>query len=124
MKISMVPADIESLYPTLGRRIHELRVNRRLSQEEVGKALQLTRATVANIESGKQRVLVHTLVAIAGILGVGIGELLLAQEQGRLQSPNPRRAPRPVGIEEQLQQKLNVTADQASEIVRQIDLSG
>lgn len=49
-----------------------------MTQEQLGKALQppMTRASIANIEQGKQRVLVYALVQMAQIFGVEAEDLL------------------------------------------------
>ena len=51
----------------LGARLRKLRVKAHLSQEQVGDRLTppITRAAVANIEGGKQRILAHTLAQLA-----------------------------------------------------------
>jgi transcriptional regulator with XRE-family HTH domain len=48
-----------------------------MKQQEVGALLNppMTRASIANIEAGKQRVLAHTLVELANILKVTVDEL-------------------------------------------------
>jgi transcriptional regulator with XRE-family HTH domain len=69
---------IEPLYVDLGRRIHVLRAERGWTQEQLGKQLNppVTRASIANIEMGKQRLLVHTLVQITDILKLKLQDLL------------------------------------------------
>lgn len=60
-------AMIELYYRRLGARVRAARKAARLTQGEVGQLLDppVTRASVANIELGKQRVLSHTLVQLA-----------------------------------------------------------
>lgn len=82
---SAVASSIEPIYKTIGMRIARLRESRHLTQEELGKKLALpprglTRAAISNIESGRQRLLVHTLLAIARALQVEPQELLASQE--------------------------------------------
>ncbi len=71
-------ADIEPLYKDLGRRIHEARDRAGMTQQEVADRLvpKVTRASVANMESGKQRILCHTLVALSAVLSTRPEELL------------------------------------------------
>jgi transcriptional regulator with XRE-family HTH domain len=74
-----VPASkIEPFYEDLGRRVQTYRNRIRLSQESLGSALEprVTRASIANIEAGKQRVLTHTLVQLAVALDVEVLTLL------------------------------------------------
>jgi transcriptional regulator with XRE-family HTH domain len=68
----------EPFYRLLGATIAASRVRGGMSQQQLGDLLtpRVTRACVANIESGKQRVLVHTLVQIAEALGMAPSELL------------------------------------------------
>jgi transcriptional regulator with XRE-family HTH domain len=67
-----------AFYEGLGRRLHALRKRKGLTQEQLGARLapQMTRASIANIESGKQRVLAHTLLQFAAALDVGADDLL------------------------------------------------
>ena len=69
--------DSGAFYATLGRRIQAHRRGR-LTQEQLASRLDppLTRAAIANIEGGKQGVLVYTLIQIASHLGVSPADLL------------------------------------------------
>lgn len=68
---------IEPFYVYLGERIARVRTEKGLTQGQLGKALDppVTRATVSNIESAKQRCMAHTLTQLARALGVEVGEL-------------------------------------------------
>jgi transcriptional regulator with XRE-family HTH domain len=72
------PIKIEPLYRDLGPRIQARRIELGLSQERLGSALrpQVTRASIANIEAGKQRILTHTLVQLAEALDLEVSALL------------------------------------------------
>ena len=59
------PADV---YRELGRRIRRHRTAARLTQAHVAAIARISRASVANIEAGRQQVLVHHLYAIADAL--------------------------------------------------------
>ena len=67
----------EEFYAFLGARVRTLRQQRGLTQEQLGSRLTptVTRASVANIESGKQRVLAHTLVQLSVALDVSLDDL-------------------------------------------------
>lgn len=69
---------VESIYPEIGRNIQCARDARGMSQASLGARLMppLTRASIANMEGGKQRILVHTLLSIAQILAVPLSDLL------------------------------------------------
>ncbi len=70
----------ELIYPEIGRRLLEIRKGK-YTQEQLAEALavrgvQLKRASIANIENGKQRVMLHILYEIAELLKVDISKLL------------------------------------------------
>jgi transcriptional regulator with XRE-family HTH domain len=73
---------VEPIYRTIGARIRDARRRRDLTQAELGARVvpSMSRASVANIEAAKQRLLAHTLVQIARILGVGVGSLTEAHD--------------------------------------------
>ena len=73
----MKPAD-DLFYRELGQRIRTFRTEQRLTQAALGLRLDppVTRAAIANVENGKQRVLARTLVQLAQILRIKIDELL------------------------------------------------
>src|SRR5690348_11744619 len=68
----------EPFYEELGRRIAQRRAERNLSQKDLGEMMQprMTRASLANIENGKQRVLAHTLVQLAAALECDVNALV------------------------------------------------
>lgn len=110
-------AEAQAFYSSLGRRLQDSRKARGLTQEQLGTLLKppLTRASIANIEAGKQGVLVHTLVQLAGALQVGISDLLSEQTAGTPEEPELRSRVRSELIEktgvapeasERLMQKL------------------
>jgi transcriptional regulator with XRE-family HTH domain len=47
-----------------------------MSQAALAKAVGLSRTSITNIEQGRQPVNIHTLYAMADILGVEVGDLL------------------------------------------------
>lgn len=74
-------SDVGRFYAEVGRRIREARMpeaagGRRVSQNELAQAANLTRTSIANIERGRQKVLLHTLVAFAETLSVEPGSLI------------------------------------------------
>ncbi len=71
-------ADIEPFYKDLGKRIQGARDRAGLTQQDVADRLipKVTRASIANMESGKQRILCHTLVALSAVLSMQPEELL------------------------------------------------
>lgn len=67
----------EEFYVLLGNRVRTFRQQRALTQEQLGSRLTptMTRASVANIETGKQRVLAHTLIQLSSALDVSVDDL-------------------------------------------------
>jgi transcriptional regulator with XRE-family HTH domain len=99
----------EAIYVIFGRRLRELREKNRLPQEELAAFSGLTRSSIANIENGKQRVMLHQLIKFAEALRVDLDALVPVklQESGMqeakqdyldhlriLARPTTRREPR------------------------------
>ena len=70
------PPESEEIYERVGRNVAERRREAGLSQTELAKRCGLTRGSIANIESGRQRPTLHTLSDIAGALEVDMLSLL------------------------------------------------
>src|SRR5687768_7809828 len=69
-------AALTAFYAEVGRRIREARSARQLTQEALARQVQLQRASVANIERGKQKLLLHTFQELCDALRVTPLELL------------------------------------------------
>lgn len=69
-------AENDGFYEEVGRLVRKKRTERRMTQEELGAAISLTRTSITNIERGRQKLLLHTLTAIAEALRVAPGDLL------------------------------------------------
>lgn len=95
---------IEPFYEALGAEIRKIRENRKMTQTQLGLALDppSTRASIANIENGKQRVLGHTLSQLSRLLDVEVAELIPPSE-GRAKAPST------MDVERELRKKLNLT---------------
>ncbi len=72
----MTELEQKSLYITIGLKIKEFRQNRGLNQEKFAKLLNLTRASIVNIEQGRQRLSIHLLYDICKIVNVTIKDIL------------------------------------------------
>ena len=74
----LVPSarDPEAIYQVFGRRLRELREKNHVPQQELATLSGLNRSSIANIESGKQRVLLHQVLQFAEALHVTLGELV------------------------------------------------
>jgi transcriptional regulator with XRE-family HTH domain len=68
--------DPEAIYRVFGRKLREVRVGKRIPQQELATLSGLTRASITNIESGRQRVLLHQAVQFAEALGVDLAEIV------------------------------------------------
>ncbi len=66
----------EAIYRVFGQKLRELRLRKQIPQQELATLSGLTRASVANIESGRQRVLLHQAVEFAEALGVSLAEIV------------------------------------------------
>jgi DNA-binding XRE family transcriptional regulator len=70
--------DQSGFYQEVGRRIREARKRRKpiLTQEALAELVSLTRTSITNVEKGRQKFLLHTLVDIAVALQVQPASLL------------------------------------------------
>lgn len=65
-----------AFYKQVGKRVKRARLSLGLSQEALAAKLELTRTSITNIEQGRQRVMLHTIMDLAGALGVSLGDLV------------------------------------------------
>lgn len=102
---------IEPFYLGFGPQVQAARRRLGLSQAQLGRRLNpaLTRASIANIENAKQRVLGHTLVELAEILDLSLRDL-----RGR---PQRSVGPDEVKIEAELSEKLGISLPDARKLV-------
>jgi len=79
---------VEPVYRRIGLRIRELRQSSKWSQEDLAERLSppMTRASMANIETAKQRLLTHTALQLCDLFGVTPDALLLPTASGVLLS--------------------------------------
>jgi transcriptional regulator with XRE-family HTH domain len=108
---------VENFYLLLGAKVRTIRQQKGLTQEQLGSRLTptMTRASVANIETGKQRVLAHTLLQLASALGVPLDDLtrtepvsvtadvseqlnVVLRKRLRLSEAQAQRLTRPLGL--------------------------
>lgn len=75
-------AAITNLYTAIGARLAEARQQRGIRQADLAGAVGLTRASIANIENGAQRIQVHTLIAAAQALGIDPADLITKALEG------------------------------------------
>lgn len=71
---------VEPVYGEIGKAIRSYRDKRGVTQADLAKATGLTRTSIVNIEQGRQRFMVHTLLDVARALRVGPEDLLSTTE--------------------------------------------
>ena len=79
-------AGTTGFYKQIGGRIAEKREAAELSQTQLAERAGLSRSTIANIESGRQQLLVHVLVAVARALGTPLLDLIPADDAPALKT--------------------------------------
>lgn len=67
---------MEWMYPKIGQRIRETRTKKQISQQDLAKEIGLTRTSIVNIEQGRQKIMIHSLYAVAKVLDVPVATLL------------------------------------------------
>lgn len=69
------------LYRHIGEAVRRRRRELELTQEGLAERLDISRASLANIETGRQRILIHHLYSLARALGQEITALLPASHE-------------------------------------------
>lgn len=72
---------MEWMYEQIGRRIRVERQRKGFSQERLAQAAGLSRASIVNVERGRQKVMVHSLYAIANVLEIDVYALMPSKDQ-------------------------------------------
>lgn len=72
--------DESEIYTQLGRLVRQHRQRLRMSQHSLAEAIELSRASVANIEAGRQHIPLHQLFRLARALKVDAFTLLPRKE--------------------------------------------
>lgn len=60
----------EEIYVTVGRRVRTRREQLTMTQDDLARAVDLTRTSISNIEQGRQKIQVHMLYRLAHALGL------------------------------------------------------
>lgn len=97
--------DQRQLYRRIGGLVREHRKQRQLTQEALSQGIGMSRAALANIEAGRQQMLVHQLYAIARVLEVKLAELLPAPTEDLLDG-NGMEAQLPPGLSEMQRKQI------------------
>lgn len=103
-------AEFDELYRGLGRKIREARERsgQKLSQEKLAKRLKISRASIVNIEAGRQHAPLHLLWQIAEVLGTDL-TLLVPRREELLQPATPVQLDK--NIVKQIQEAANGNPD-------------
>ena len=73
---------VPQIYKTLGQSISTLRRKSEITQQQLADSIGISRASIANIERGEQRVFLDQAVAIAAFFDLaGIDELVIAVQE-------------------------------------------
>jgi transcriptional regulator with XRE-family HTH domain len=73
---------IEPIYKQIGANVRSKRRNLDWTQERLAAMLRISRGALANIESGRQRIFIHQLLAIAEAMGSKLADMLPNSLQG------------------------------------------
>lgn len=60
----------------LGKNLKRIRTEKGISQGDIGRALNVGRSFITNIENGKTNPTLSTIAKIAKAIGVSVGELM------------------------------------------------
>ena len=71
-----MPLPKDEFYRLVGERIAQARRRQQLTQKGLAPAIGLSRASVANVEKGRQAVALHVLVKLSQALGVPVADLI------------------------------------------------
>ena len=74
-------ADFDDLYGEVGRRLRQARVTQGLSQEKLAEQLGISRASIVNIEAGRQRAPLHLLWQLSEALATDLSLLIPRREE-------------------------------------------
>jgi len=98
----------DELYRRVGEALSVRRNGLKLTQAEVAKRVGLSRASLANIETGRQKILLHNLYRLAAVLDVPRVEELLPAV--KLKNPEPGEELKVGGEEINEKQRADVMA--------------
>ncbi|MEO3780888.1 helix-turn-helix transcriptional regulator [Micromonospora sp. B11E3] len=79
----MEEAEIKDIYDELGQRVRNARTRAGVTQGQLAQRIGLTRSSVANLEAGRQKIMLHVLLGIAEALDVGPEDLLPNRRQDK-----------------------------------------
>lgn len=69
-------AEIEPIYTAIGNAVMHARMRAGWTQQNLAGQVGLARASIANVELGRQRLMLHQVLALADALSIPVGALL------------------------------------------------
>src|SRR5436305_1049043 len=82
------------VHHNVGKSVRQIRLTRRLSQEELAKRAHLSRSYISGLEAGKRNPSSKTLIDLAAALRTAVSDLLSASHK-----PGPQLASRPLKLQ-------------------------
>jgi transcriptional regulator with XRE-family HTH domain len=107
--------DLVELYREVGRRLRQARETQGLSQEKLAGQLKLSRASIVNIEAGRQRAPLHLLWQISEALGTDLGLLIPRREE---LFPSEKEVPLDPSMVKQIKEAADGNVDTIKAITR------
>ncbi|MGA9240536.1 MAG: helix-turn-helix transcriptional regulator [Silvibacterium sp.] len=108
-------ADIDELYAEVGRKLRQARVTQGLSQEKLAQQLGISRASVVNVEAGRQRAPLHLLWQFSETLATDLN--LLIPRRGEL-SPTAKESALDPAMVKQIREAANNDPDAVKALTR------
>jgi len=108
-------ADFDDLYGELGRKLRQARVTQGISQERLAQQLGISRASVVNIEAGRQRAPLHLLWQFSETLGSDLSLLIPRREE---LLPTARETTLNPGMVKQIREAANNDSDAVKAMTR------
>lgn len=95
----------DPIYRHIGTIVRDRRKLLRITQDKLARRLTISRASLANIETGRQRLLVHQLYRLAAELGLRPSDLLPPAE-GPASKPEAETLPLPKGLKPEQREQI------------------
>ena len=95
----------DPIYRHIGAVIRERRKVFRMTQDKLAKRLAISRASLANVETGRQRLLVHQLYRLAAELGLRPGDFLPPAAEA-VTKPGAATLPLPKGLKPEEREQI------------------
>ena len=108
-------ADFDDLYGEVGRKLRQARVTQGLSQERLAQQLGISRASVVNIEAGRQRAPLHLLWQFSEALATDLSLLIPRREE---LSPAAKEATLDPAMVKQIREAANHDSDAVKVLTR------